>query len=266
MLNLADSKLLTFSVLALGCLTFSGSPGFAAEAKPRRTWAAIVGSISVADLNSKCDVVVIGRVKISTDVSANPTMTEIHVTKVLAAKSGLEREFDFVITNKTGSKAILLYGLEPPVRNSPDVVLLSGGEYLFWLNKRTSATGSVPLPVGGASTRSTSFEATDSRRSVFSISDPELLRIIHSMPIQPYAWQGEMVAECVGTNDINKFVSISYQLARALRPKADSVLELTALTKVKSNPALAKIASQHLTRGVTNNFSYVNLRFLDNNP
>lgn len=264
-----------------------------ADGKLNSPWTTIVGKISLADLNSKCDVVLTGKIERSTDVSANPPVTEINVTRVLAARRGLEGEFDSVITNASSSKMILLFGSEALVRRRSDVVLLSGGEYLFWLTRRTNDLGSGTPLTSREKSQPTFFEPTNNRasvyiisehrglppihprsffepadnwRSVFCISDPELLRIIHSMPIQPYAWQGEMVAECVGTNDINKFVSISYQLVRALRPKADSVLELTALTKVKSNPALAKIASQHLTRGVTNNFSYVNLRFLDNNP
>lgn len=261
-----DPLAASFCLVVFVCLMLADARASGAEAKPKIPWTSLVGKISLTDLNSNCDIVLTGKVERSTNVSAKPPVTEIHVTKILAARGGLEGEFESVITNSSGSKIIILLGVEAQVRKRWDVVLLSGGEYLFWLTKKTNGIGSVTLPAGWEKSRPSFFEPTDNWRSVYCISDPEFLRIIHSMPMKPYEWQSELLAECVGTNDINKFLSLSYQLARALRPKADPVSELTVLTHVKSNPALAKIASQHLARGVTNGFSYVNLRFLDRTP
>lgn len=261
-------KLTTLRVIALLLLQLYCLPccsvGLAAELQPRTfNWLNQIGRVSISEMNVQCDMLLIGTVNLPSEPHGNFLITQIDVNTLIAMKKGVQSEFTSFTTNGNEIKSVFLLGKNPQTEHDTShTILLPGGVYLLWLTKATNFTLSK-TNAGRTFLKpdtSAAFTLTAGRRSAFSLTDPHVLQRRHKSFVAPYPWQEHLLVDCIGTNSVKAITSIAFEIARALRSDIDSNKVLTTLSAYRQTPGLAKIANEHLTKGVTNIFSYTTPR------
>ena len=248
-------------LVGMSCFFLRSSAIGADLRTPQFKWLDQYGQISISEMNSKCDLILIGTVKLPSDTLSNYLVTEICVHTVIASRQ-IFHSSPVEGTPNSGSLTNLFVYQEWPFEY-PDklgTILLSGGTYLIWLSKTTNLLSTATNTASKFLRPHTApaYSLTKGAKSVYLLIDPAKLQKKLDLRATPYPWQGELLMDYIGKNDITLFKSITIQIAAALRADRDSTKELAILAKNRSNPQLAKIAQEHLTKGVTNSFIYVN--------
>lgn len=234
----------------------------------RLDWPKTFGHPSIAGLNSKCDLLVIGSIDNKGKVIGNYLVTDIAINSVLAAKATNAALMSSEYFHRKMTNAYLYHEVQKSphsIRAQP--TLLQGGKFLLWLNiveapslfeaaeptsplSKNEAAKTLPTP---------RIAVTGGFHGAYLLSGIELLQERHKILRFPlYPWQEQFLEYLVKTNDAWRFKRIAVDVARALKNDKTSSLLLQSMAKNPTDPIVAGIAKEHLDKGITNIFNYVN--------
>lgn len=226
-------------------------------------WLKQLGGVSLAELNSSCDVLLLGSVERARRPAGKVSVTEVLVKSVVAGKkSAIGRLGEEVEAQNTNETIYLIQDYPATLHSKSVVTLLPKTSYIFWLTRATNGPLALTNLSGSVQNipAAATYRLTAGLRSVFCTTDLQEIQGKYKMPVFPYPWQSELLVGCIGTNDIASLKSVISATSRALRVNVDSIRELEKLSTSSSNPALKRIAREHLEKGVTNIFDYVSPR------
>ena len=235
----------------------------------RVDWIKFKGAVSLTELNAKCDLLVIGSLVKLPQITNNLLVTEIRFDSVLAAKGDEGGGFLIVGGGRHPPAGYLCKDLGKPVGvKDANPTLLPGGQFLLWLNK-------IEMPVTINTSDSNSprtghqrenevpmacYTMTCGARGSYLISDIRSVQgnMIAPFVFDPYPWQQQFLDALIKTNDIAKLKRVVMNVARALKNDKTSMSLLQRIAKSSADPVLGGIAQEHLDKGITNIFNYVN--------
>lgn len=232
----------------------------------RLDWIKVSGSVALAELNSKCDLLAIGTVEKSLKREGNFMVIEVTLDSIVASKTNNAPLG--VTSTRPSLSAVSIWCELPRSGHGPreSVILYRGGQYLLWLNAaKTHLPSTMPdsqlLPksqVADETPVATKFVITRGSHGAYIFNQVESLHGGRYEMGNPFPWQDQFLNDLVKTNDVFQLKRIVVDMARALKNDQTSHLLLESMSKRASDPVLAGIAKDHLDKGVTNIFNYVN--------
>lgn len=233
----------------------------------RLDWIKVSGSVALAELNSKCDLLVIGTVERSLKREGNFMVAEVTIDSIVASKMAHDSPLGVISPRASLSKVSVWNEFPRFVRGPREpAILFRGGQYLLWLNEvKTPLPSTMPdsqlLPksqVADETPVATKFVITRGSHGAYIFNQVESLHGGRYEMGNPFPWQDQFLNDLVKTNDVFQLKRIVVDMARALKNDKTSHLLLESMSKRASEPVLAGIAKDHLNKGVTNIFNYVN--------
>lgn len=230
-------------------------------------WLKISGSVALAELNSKCDLLVIGTIEKSLKREGNFMVAEVTIDSIVASKMAHDSPLGVISPRPSLSKVSVWNEFPRFVRGPREpAVLFRGGQYLLWLNEvKTPLPSTTPdsrlLPkaqVAEETPVAPKFVVTRGSHGAYIFNQVVSLHGGRFTMGNPFPWQDQFLNDLVKTNDVFQLKRIVVDMARALKSDKTSRLLLESMSKRTSDPVLAGIAKDHLNKGTTNIFNYVN--------
>ena len=232
----------------------------------RLDWLKISGSVALAELNSKCDLLAIGTVEKSLKREGNFMVVEVTLDSIVASKTNNSPLG--VTSTRPSLSAVSIWCELPRSGHGPreSVILYRGGQYLLWLNSAktplpSTTSDSRPLPtalVAKETLITPRFDITRGSHGAYILNQVESLHGGRFTLGNPHPWRDQFLNDIIKTNSVFELKRIVLQLARALKNDKTSILLLESMSKRATDPVLAGIAKDHLNKGITNIFDYVN--------
>lgn len=232
----------------------------------RVDWLKFSGSVSLSELNSKCDLLAIGSVRTPPQLVSNSIVTEITIVSVLATRS---TNCEAILSEYLRTKMAKVYLFDEAAtlfHGNTNTILVPGGDFLLWLNNVETLAATATANSNSVSTNIDNIRAlhlprvsiTFGSHGAYLLNGIEKIQQMNKLRFPLYPWQEQFLNDLIKSNDVSQLQRIVVDMARALKSDKTSRLLLESMSKRASDPVLAGIAKDHLDKGVTNIFNYVN--------